>query len=103
MSLCVDLSAAFDIIDHPILIERLKSVIGLSGKALSWFKDYLRDRFQAIIIDDSMSEFFKLIFGVRQGSVLGPILFIIYTSPVFVPAVRQQKRLGLLFQIHSWP
>jgi hypothetical protein len=78
----LDLSAAFDTIDHSILLERLKSHIGLSGKAFAWFKSYIHGRKQSVLINDAVSRLWELIFGVPQGSVLGPLLFIIYTSPL---------------------
>ena len=78
----LDLSAAFDTIDHDILLDRLKSNIGLSEKSLGWFCSYLKDRLQCIVIDGVTSEPVNLKYGVPQGSVLGPILFTIYTSPI---------------------
>ena len=78
----LDLSAAFDTIDHAILIALLKSLIGVDGKALEWFKSYLAARKQSVLIDDKASDPWDLVFGVPQGPVLGPILFIIYTSPL---------------------
>ena len=78
----LDLSAAFDTIDHGILLDRLKSNIGLSDKSLGWFCSYLKDRLQRIVIDGVTSEPVNLKYGVPQGSVLGPILFTIYTSPI---------------------
>jgi hypothetical protein len=78
----LDLSAAFDTIDHPTLLNRLKSVLGISGKALKWFASYMSGRTQSVLINGMESSLWKLIYGVPQGSVLGPILFIIYTSPL---------------------
>lgn len=78
----LDLSAAFDTIDHPTLLSRLKSVIGLSGNALKWFSSYISGRFQSVLIKGVESRVWQLLFGVPQGSVLGPLLFIIYTSPL---------------------
>ena len=78
----LDLSAAFDTIDHDIFLDRLKSNIGLSDKSLGWFRSYLKDRLQCIVIDGVTSEPVNLKYGVPQGSVLGPILFTIYTSPI---------------------
>jgi len=78
----LDLSSAFDTIDHSVLLSRLKSTIGLSGKALDWFISYLSNRMQSILINGTRSRLWELLFGVPQGSVLGPILFIIYTSPL---------------------
>lgn len=77
-----DLSAAFDTIDHEALIERLSLSFGIRGKALSWFKSYLQDRKQQVMIGNSLSSEKPLQCGVPQGSVLGPILYCLYTKPV---------------------
>jgi hypothetical protein len=73
----LDLSAAFDTVDHAILSQRLSS-IGITGNALKWISDYLSDRSQSTVISESISSSMSLRFGVPQGSVLGPILFTIY-------------------------
>ena len=78
----LDLSAAFDTIDHNILLGYLKSWFGLGGTALRWFGSYLRNRCQAIKIGSTLSELSNLIYGVPQGSVLGPLLFSLYTTPL---------------------
>ena len=78
----LDLSAAFDTIDHSTLLQRLKSSIGLSGKALQWFSSYISCRKQSVLVNGEESRLWDLLYGVPQGSVLGPILFIIYTSPL---------------------
>ena len=78
----LDLSAAFDTIDHSTLIDCLKSWFGVCGSALEWFVSYLCDRYQAVKIGSTLSDFHKLIFGVPQGSVLGPLLFSLYTTPL---------------------
>ena len=78
----LDLSAAFDTIDHGILIKCLTDWFGLKDTALAWFQSYLRDRFQSIKVGHSLSKLFSLDFGVPQGSVLGPILFSLYTTPL---------------------
>ena len=77
-----DLSAAFDTIDHCILLDRLQHMYGISGTALSWFSSYLTNRTQSVIINDHISQVSSLSYGVPQGSVLGPILFILYTKPL---------------------
>ncbi|MDF4386599.1 reverse transcriptase family protein [Vibrio parahaemolyticus] len=78
----LDLSAAFDTIDHQILLQRLDHLIGLKGSALSWFKSYLSDRFQFVDVRNESSLRTKVCFGVPQGSVLGPILFTLYMLPL---------------------
>ena len=78
----LDLSAAFDTIDHDVLISRLENEIGIKGKVLNWFKSYITGRKQSIAINGVTSTPWELLFGVPQGSVLGPILFIIYMGPL---------------------
>ena len=76
----LDLSAAFDVIDHDLLLDRLHTEAGIAGTALSWFRSYLSDRTQSVIVQDASSCERILTCGVPQGSVLGPVLFSIYTS-----------------------
>ena len=78
----LDLSAAFDTIDHAVLITRLQSHLGLTGNALELLKSYITERQQAVIINGKKSVPWNLEFGVPQGSVLGTFLFSIYTSPL---------------------
>ena len=76
----LDLSAAFDTIDHNTLLACLSTRFGFTGNVLKWFTSYLLDRFQSVKIGSAVSEHFKLTFGVPQCSVLGPMLFSLYTS-----------------------
>ena len=72
----------FDTIDHTILLSRLDDWFGLIGKALNWFKSYLTGRCQRIRLGDCLSSKADLEFGVPQGSVLGHLLFTLYTTPL---------------------
>lgn len=80
--LLIDLSAAFDTVDHHILLRRLSTSFGLSGNVLSWIRSYLHLRSQRVVLRDCKSDSKELLYGVPQGSVLGPILFSMYTSPL---------------------
>ena len=80
--LLLDLSAAFDTIDHNILLSRLNTTFGITNTALNWFRSYLEDRKQIVLVNGNRSSESTLSFGVPQGSVLGPVLFILYTTPL---------------------
>ena len=70
----IDLSKAFDTINRNILLDKLKSY-GMRGIVNNWFKSYLDNRQQYVQIDESKSRHLKIICGVPQGSMLGPLLF----------------------------
>mgnify|MGYP003953543213 CR=1 FL=1 len=78
----LDLSAAFDTIDHNILLSRLYDYFGVKGIVLQWITSYLQNRNQSVKIGTTYSEKQSLNFGVPQGSVLGPLLFTMYTTPI---------------------
>ena len=78
----LDLSVACDTIDHTILLGRLNEWFGLTGKVLYWFKSYLTGRCQRIKLGNCLSSKSDLTFRVSQGSVLGLLLFTLYTSPL---------------------
>jgi Reverse transcriptase (RNA-dependent DNA polymerase) len=70
------LSAAFDIVDHAMLLQRLKVTYGLTGSVWRWFSSYLDDRTQYVGCGASKSASSVIMCGVPQGSVVGPILFL---------------------------
>ena len=78
----LDLSAAFDTIDHSILLSRLHTRFGIVGDALSWIESYLSNRHYIVQVGSHKSSPHCLNYGVPQGSVLGPLLFSAYTSPI---------------------
>ena len=78
----LDLSSAFDTIDHGVLIKRLSTRFGLRSTALAWFVSYLANRSQSVVINHCQSKPSKLVYGVPQGSVLGPLLFSLYVAPI---------------------
>ena len=86
----LDLSAAFDTVDQKKLLEILHKEIGIVGKALKWFESFLTGRYQKVKIGDAYSELVELLFGVAQGSVLGPDLFSIYIRSLY-PYIQPAK------------
>ena len=82
MSLLVllDLSAAFDIVDHDILLGRLETLFGFMGCALAWFRSYLADRSFSVGYGELASSSTSITCGVPQGFFLGPFLFTMYTA-----------------------
>ena len=80
--LLLDLSAAFDTLDHTILLDRLSRYLGFSHTVLRWFSSYLTVRIQSVTIGNTTSSSRRLEFVVLQGSILGPLSFIFYTAPI---------------------
>ena len=78
----LDLPAAFDTNDHAKLTDRLSGWYGISGGAQIWLSSYLQNRHQSVEIKDTLSDKVTLSHEVPRGSVLGPVLFTLYTTPL---------------------
>ena len=76
------MSAAFDTIDHDIPIYRLRNAFGIDGTVLSWIKSFIHERTQVVVVAGNESSKSTVYCGVPQGSLLGPILFILYKADV---------------------
>ena len=78
----LDLSAAFDMVEHSVLVHRMANEIGLSGTALDWYKSYFTNRTTKVCINDTFSDLHHMYYGLPQGSIVGPASFRIYIIPV---------------------
>ena len=88
----LDLSKAFDTVDHQILLHKLQHY-GIRGLPLKWFKSYLGNRQQYTIVNGATSELREVQYGVPQGSVLGPLLFLIYVNDISASTGNNKLRL----------
>ncbi len=79
----LDLSAAFDTVNHEMLLNTMESCFGINGTVIDWFRSYLDGRKQRVIVHNTVSEAMNLNCGVPQGSCLGPVLFVLYISSLY--------------------
>ena len=97
----LDLSAAFATVDHSALMRRLQTSFGISGAPLDWFKLYLSARSQRVSIPGALSDCLPLDWGVPQGSCLGPLLYIIYSSKLWTSLDVTFQILTVMRMIHK--
>lgn len=93
----LDLSAAFDTVDHDVLFSRLENMFGLTSTVIDWFRSYFQCRSQTVSVGTAISEVLFMLFGVPQGSVLGPLIFIMYTRPIGIIA----RKYGVKFHLYA--
>ena len=93
----LDVSAAFDTVDHDILLERLSTSFGVTGQVHEWIRSFLTSRSHSVRLGNSSSLSSPIRYGVPQGSILGPLLYIIYTADV----ERIVKSFGLAVQLYA--
>lgn len=91
----LDLSAAFDTINHSILLQKLEFNYGITDAALKWISSYLSGRSFRVSVNDSLSSVCTLPIGIPQGSILGPLLFILYTKEIEAIAARYGLHIHL--------
>ncbi len=95
--LLLDFSAAFDCVDHGILLRLLEYQFGITSTALHWISSFLSSRSCKIHLGAQTSKTYNILFGVPQGSILGPLLFILYTSNIISIA----SRLGIIIHLYA--
>ena len=93
--LFLDFSSAFDTVRHSILLEKLEKQFHITGTALKWFKSFLENRTYQVKIRNCFSQQMSMKYGVPQGSVLGPVLFSLYSQPIHNICTRHGLRIHM--------
>jgi len=105
----LDMSAAFDTVDHDILLDRLHKSFGISGTVLSWIESFITGRTQAVHVGGDQSTTSAVVCGVPQYSILGPLLLLVLNTANVLTFIPQHGLLGQLYAddtsiyLHSLP